>query len=255
MTRAESTNTYAWACATNGALTAAQRRAIKFAILRSFLPLGKSFVSSLVHRRNPPSPLPAPPDSPLVSLATEAAAEQSPALVAHGYRTWLIGAALADHDRMTVDPELLFVGSLLHDSGMMTEVIGEDFTIRSAQTILDLCSRTEALDPSARMQLADAVIAHATPGLTADENVIGFYVQSGAMADLAGLRMWDLPCGYLRAAYGAHPAHDVHRVVPELVRREARAVPDGRFALLHVGMNCVVRLSPTRLYTTPVVPG
>ena len=164
----------------------------------------------------------------------------------------MIGNALALHDRRHVDPELFYVASLLHDSGMMREVVGEDFTIRSARIVLYVCERVETLDPAVGPQLADAVVAHASPGLTAHDDAIAFYVQSGAMADVAGLRMWDLPRGYLAAAYARHPAYDVHRAVPELIRREARDVPDGRFALLRsAGMDRMVQLSPSRWYGFP----
>jgi hypothetical protein len=59
-------------------------------------------------------------------LAEAAAADQSPALAAHGYRTWMIGDALARHDGVAIDRELFYVASLLHDSGMMRQVVGED---------------------------------------------------------------------------------------------------------------------------------
>lgn len=61
--------------------------------------------------------------------------------------------------------------------------------------------------------------------------------------------MWDLPRRYLRNAYAAHPACGVHTEVPRLIRREARDVPDGRFALLERGgMDRVVQLSPNRRF-------
>jgi len=46
----QTTNSYAWACSTNGALSAEQRRATKAAIRRGYLDIGKGLVSSLVHR-------------------------------------------------------------------------------------------------------------------------------------------------------------------------------------------------------------
>ena len=79
------------------------------------------------------------------------------------------------------------------------------------------------------------------------DDEIAFYVQAGAMADLAGLRMWDLPRGYLAAAYAQHPACGVLRTVPELIRREARDVPEGRFAVLRsAGLHRMVQFPPTR---------
>jgi hypothetical protein len=239
--------TYAWACATNGALDAAQRRAVNAAIRAGYLDIARGLLRWPFVRR-PPAELPAAPDSKLARQAESAATDQGPALAGHGYRTWLVGVALADRDRASLDQEQFYVAALLHDAGMASEVLGEDFTIRSARIVLDVSARAEAGEATGA-RLADAVVAHATPGLAAADDPIGYYVQAGAMADLAGLRMWDLPKGYLRAAYTAHPGHGVHRVVPDLIRREARDVPEGRFALLRrAGMDRMVQVSPTRRF-------
>ena len=191
--------------------------------------------------------LPGAPDSALARLAEEAAADQGPALAGHGYRTWVIGDALALHDGLPLDRELFYVASLLHDSGLLREVVGQDFTIRSARLVLDLCGQVETVDDATGLRLADAIVGHASPGLTVKDDEIAFYVQAGAMADLAGLRMWDLPRGYLAAAYAQHPACDEHRTVPALIRREARDVPEGRFAVLRsAGLDRMVQFSPAR---------
>jgi hypothetical protein len=246
---ADNTYTYAWACETSGALTDAQRRAMKAAIRRSYFEIAKSVVAWPLHRSPRDTQLPIAPDSKLAVVAEEAAAEQSAALVGHGYRTWCVGYALAEQDRISLDAELFYAASLLHDSGMMREVVGEDFTIRSAHIVLEVCERDEATDPVSAARLADAVVAHASAGLTPRDDPIAFYVQAGALADLAGLRMWDLPRGYLRAAYEAHPAHGVHGEIQTLIRREAHDVPQGRFALLRrAGLDRMVQLSPTRRY-------
>jgi hypothetical protein len=244
-----STNSYTWSCSTNGALSAAQRRATKAAIRRAYVEIGRGLVASLKHRSGTNWSLPSAPDSALARLAEEAAADQGPALAGLGYRTWVIGDALALHDGSPMDPELFYVASLLHYSGMMRQVVGEDFTVRSAGIVLDLCERVGTMDDKIGPRLADAIVGHASPGLTVMDDEIAFYVQAGAMADLAGLRMWVLPRGFLRAAYKKHPACGVHRTVPELIRREVRDVPEGRFALLRsAGMDRMVQFSPTRRY-------
>ena len=78
-------------------------------------------------------------------------------------------------------------------------------------------------------------------------NNLSPFVQAGAMADLTGLRVHDLPWDQVRSIYGRHPRHDVHRSVATAVWREAKAVPQGRFALLaRCGFPLLVRLAPTR---------
>jgi hypothetical protein len=243
-----SPRTYAWARATSGALTAAEKKRMRSGVRAGYADFGLGLARWPIRRRPDATELPARPDSRLARVAEEAAIEQPPALTGHGYRTWVLGTALAQSDHVALDPELMYVTSLLHDSGMVREVAGEDFTVRSAETLIDVFGR--ANEPAERGLLAaDAAVSHASPGLTADENPTGRYVQAGAMADLIGLRMWDLPRGLLAEAYRQHPSQRVHRVIAELIRREARDVPDGRFALLkRSGLDRMVVLSPTRRY-------
>lgn len=234
-----------WALATSGALTAAQRRATLAPIARGVVDYVVGRARSWLPGSRSTLPEPAIPDSKLAQVAIEAAAEQSPELVGHGYRTWLIGGCLSALDGNRIDPELFFVASLLHDAGLASAVAGQDFTIRSAQVVEKACDGI--VEPERARRAADAVIGHATPGMTPEADPLAFYIQAGAMADLSGLRSWDLAWDQLRSIYARHPRHDVHRIVAGAVVREAAAVPNGRFALLaRCGFPLLVRVSPTR---------
>jgi hypothetical protein len=76
------------------------------------------------------------------------------------------------------------------------------------------------------------VVAHATPGLDRSVHPIGYYVQCGAMADLAGIRRWHLPPGATSQAYAQYPPHDIRRTLSALARRNAEEVPGSRMSLL-----------------------
>ena len=241
-------STCAWAQATGGALDPVQRRGVRRAIAQGYLDIAVGLARRPLRR---PVPVAAPTavDSKLAREAEDAAREQGAALAGHGYRTWILGHALAAQDRQVLDPELFYVAALLHDAGIVRVVTGEDFTIRSARVVSEIAARARPDDATVATSLADSVVAHATPGLTADVDPVGFYVQAGAMADLAALRRWDLPRGYTGAAYRAHPAADVFAVVAASIAAEARAVPRGRFAMLHrSGMALMVRWSPNRQF-------
>lgn len=245
MTGGRSPWTLDWALATSGALTSAQRRAMLLAITRGFLDYVAGRARSWFPGSLPPMPEPTIPDSKLAGTAIEAAAEQSPDLIGHGYRTWLLGGCLSALDERSIDPELFFVASLLHDVGLATAVAGQDFTIRSAQAVQRVCDGI--VDPDRTRAAADAVIGHASPGMTPDADPLAFYVQAGAMADLTGLRSWHLSWDQVRSIYARHPRHEVHRRVANAAGREAKAVPQGRFALLtQFGFPLLIRLSPTR---------
>jgi hypothetical protein len=151
--------------------------------------------------------------------AESAAREQGAALAGHGYRTWILGHALARQDRRALDPELFYVAALLHDAGIVRVVAGEDFTIRSARVVSEVAARVRPEDSSLATSLADSVVAHATPGLGSE------------------------------IAFRAHPANDVFGVVAASITAEARAVPRGRFAVLRrSGMSFMVRFSPNRQF-------
>ncbi|WIX76863.1 hypothetical protein QRX50_36360 [Amycolatopsis carbonis] len=223
---------YDWVCETNGVLTRAERSTVRTGMRKFLLETIGDFITWPMNRpRSTETLVPEFPDAEVASAAVEMSKKQGTTLLFHGYRTWLLGTALTQADHTEVDAELLFVTALLHDSGMLVSVPGEDFTRRSADTVLEVFDRAGA--PRRRaLEAADAVVAHATPGLDRSTDPIGYYVQGGAMADLAGIRRWDPPSGATGQGYALYPSHDIHRTLSALARRNAEELPDGRMALL-----------------------
>ena len=95
-------------------------------------------------------------------------------------------------------------------------------------------------------QAADAITVHATPGIAVDrDGALGVYVQAGAMYDLTGLRLGDLTRAYRDHVIGRHPRDGVTADLLAMIKAEASANPDGRFALLRrCGLPLLVRLNP-----------
>jgi len=138
------------------------------------------------------------------------------------------------------------VAALLHDAGLASTIAGEDFTIRSAKLARDVCARAGARGASAEA-LADAIVAHITPGITATDSPLGFYVQAGALLDLAGVRMRQLSPEFLKDIYARHPQEGMRTSIVQSLAREGAAVPRGRVTLLNrAGFGLSIRLSPTR---------
>jgi hypothetical protein len=189
----------------------------------------------------------APPDSALAKAAEAACDEQPRSLIGHGYRTWMFGAGLAALDGVTMDGELFYVASLLHDYGIINVIPGEDFTLRSVER-LERCARDANVEPSAVETAADGMTVHATPGITVDtDGALGTYVQAGAMFDLAGTRAGDLTRAYRDHVIHIHPRDGVSADVAAMVKAEAKANPDGRFALLRrCGLPELMKLNPLR---------
>jgi hypothetical protein len=239
----------AWLERTRGALTQRERRSLLGVIART---QGQNIAGRLrlATGRVPEriagidDALLAPPDSALAGEAEEASREQPAALIGHGYRTWAYGRALATLDRIALDDELFYVASLLHDAGLTDAVTGEDFTLRSAHRAarcMEAAGRPEAID-----LVSDAISAHATPGATLEKDgPLAFFIQAGAVLDLAGFRLWDLPHSYVRQVLATHERGSITDTIIDLIRAEAHAVPDGRFALLaRYGFTLAVRVAP-----------
>ncbi|MDP7722477.1 hypothetical protein [Mycobacterium sp. TY814] len=173
-----------------------------------------------------------PPDSRFAREAEAAAAEQSPVIVGHSYRSWIFGRALADVDGVAVDDELLYAGCLLHDHGIAPVVPGEDFTVRSARRAIE-CATSAQLDDQRATQLADAITVHTTPGVSVErDGPIGYYIQTGAMVDIVGNRIWDLSARLVDDTLARYDRSGFTRELAAHFTAEAKAVGRGRFALV-----------------------
>lgn len=250
--------TYDWCASTGGALTPAQRRRLLARSLAAYADHATGLARLALGRRaDGPVVLPTAPDAALTRAAVEVAADQGPELEGHGFRTWLFGGALAERDGAVLDPELFHVAAICHDAGAAQSVAGEDFTIRSADTAVAAFDRADRpLDADRARQVRDGVVAHTTAGVTVDVSTIGTYVQAGAMLDLAGVRLVDLPRATVDEVFARHPAGAVRDRILRVIRDEAAAVPRGRFAQLRrLGLGLAVRTSPSlRGRRTPQVP-
>jgi hypothetical protein len=234
-----------WLERTNGSLTKAERRRLVPAILRGQASGIAGRLALLARRRaKGPMTVPTPPDSRLARDAEEAAAEQPAAILGHSYRTWAFGRALVAVDGESVDEELFYVASLLHDAGLADVVTGEDFTLRSGRLAAPIVETHRGLD--AARHVCDAISAHATPGASvAVDGPEAFYVQSGATLDLGGLRLHHLSADLVDSVLAAHSREGVVTDISARITAEAAAVPDGRFALLKkTGFLQALRLAP-----------
>ena len=186
-----------------------------------------------------------PPDSALAREAEKACAEQGDSIIGHSYRTWLYGTALAHVDHAELDQELFYAAALVHDHGIEHIREGRCFTVASADRALAL-ARAANISQSDAEHIADAITVHATPGATIErDGATGTYVQQGAVADLAGVRRWDISPGNREAIVARHPRGAVKEDIKRLVTAESKAVPGGRFALLRrCGFLVVVGMDP-----------
>jgi hypothetical protein len=241
-----------WTRRTNGALSRRERRHLLGEVVRS----QARYMAGRIRLATGRVPSGAreiafadlrPPDSAFARAAEEACAEQPPAVIGHGYRSWAFGSGLATLDRAELDPELFYVACLLHDHGLAHPVAGQDFTLRSAERA-ERCAQETGVPADAATAIGDAITIHSTPGIDRDrDGTLGFYVQNGAMFDLAGGRADELARSYREDAIAAYPRDGVTAEIGAMVKAEARANPTGRFALLRrCGFVSLMKLSPLR---------
>lgn len=240
-----------WLRETGGSLTARQRFELLPALLRTFGQFVGDRLSLAFGRTRPLSHSvddlwPVPPDSSICHRAEEEARElQSAPLVNHAYRTWVFGSAFAMLDEARLDPEVFHVGSLLHDAGLESSKEAQCFTYRSAEAA-QAVARKAAFDEQRTLQIMNGIANHITPGLRKEQQSIGYYLQAGAMADLLGLRAWELPSELLSRTEERFPRFNAHRELSQRWRAESKAVPLGRAHYAHAwgGFAHLVRLLP-----------
>jgi hypothetical protein len=239
-----------WARRTDGRLTSRERRRLLAAIAlgqwenvigRAKLALGRLPAGAA----NVDLDTFVAPDSLFAREAEQACAELPSSLVGHSHRTWLFGRALAALDGSTLDVELFYCGSLLHDHGIAQPTPGRDFTLASAERAL-ACAKTARVEDDRAEAVADAICVHTTPGVAIDhDGELGCYLQWGAMVDGAGLRIGDVAPANVAEILRRHPRGDFKRQLVTMIRAEAAALPQGRFGLLRrCGLPLAVRIAP-----------
>lgn len=225
---------FAWTQRTKGSLTRRERLQLLGSVVSS---QRDYFLHRL--RRDRPSTTPRPgtreirpPDSRFAREVEVAATEQNPVILGHSYRSWIFGRALADVDGIEVDEELLFAGALLHDHGIDPVVPGEDFTLRSARRATE-CATAVGMDSERAATLADGITVHTTPGITTErDGALGYYIQNGALVDIAGNRIWDLSKPLIDDTLARYDRRGFTHGLAGHFTTEAKAVPGGRFSML-----------------------
>lgn len=237
-----------WAVRTGGALSGAQRRALRLALVREVPKLmadrarwaagrgGRGRFDFAGFRA---------PDSELARAAEEFAREElSVALLEHSYRTYFFGRVLAEIDGARVDDELVYIACLLHDLTLERPTPGRCFAVTGGEGAAAFAVRSGA-EPERARAIGAAIAAHVTPGVAADLGDAGGFVSAGASLDVIGSRVDEIDREWLADLLRRHPRHQLKKRLATAFREEATAMPKGRTALLlQAGFTTTVRLAP-----------
>lgn len=128
------------------------------------------------------------PDTQVCLAAMELAREHSPPfLFNHVMRTFAFGHAAGALQGAPFDPEMLFLGSVLHDLGLIDRFVGQErFEIDSADAAADFLSKQGYSDKKIAV-IWDAIALHSTPGVPQRKQPEIALVQLGAGIDIGAI--------------------------------------------------------------------
>lgn len=240
-----------WGGATNGELSTTERRSLRRAVLRDTRVYARSRLLLLLGGGSRSASVDLAvmdmPDTDLCrAVESTASALQSSALLAHAYRTVAYAHAIAQLDNVSFDQELLWCAALLHDVEIERPAAGHCFAVRGGQTAFRVAVDSGA-DVATASTLGDAVSRHATPDLDARTQPLPYLVASGALVDVLGKRLEQMSRSFIGAVRAQHPQGDFHPRIAQLWSDEAKAVPQGRAALVEkmVRFSLAARFAPS----------
>jgi hypothetical protein len=223
--------TLGWARARNGQLT---RRERLRGIANGIVVLVRTAPAQVRQRLGLPNPRAFEydldrlviPDSEIARDAEDLCREaSSDGLVNHCLRTYAWGAILGARDGLEPDPELLYVGSLLHDLALTDRFRDHSpmacFAARGAIAATEWAA--ERGWPEHRCAtLGDAISLHLNIRVPEELGPEARLLQAGAALDAAGMRYWDLDRKTASAVVDRYPRHRMKEELYPLFIAEAK---------------------------------
>lgn len=190
------------------------------------------------------------PDSPAARDAEELCAELEPHLANHSRRSYLWSAILARHDGLSVDEELVYVGTLIHDHGLPRAIETRDrrcFTVTSAATAAEV-ARRHGWDGARADAVAEGITLHLNPYVPREQGTEAHVMNAGIALDVAGLRHWQVDRVTKDAVLARHPREELKRRFSAQLRDHARHAPGCRAHVLmrRAGFGAMIRTAPFR---------
>ena len=169
-------------------------------------------------------------DTPIVARAMDLARTHSePFLFNHAVRSWLFAVRLGQLQDIPHDPEVVAVGSLLHDLGLTDSFTGpRRFEIEGADAARAF-AREEGLDDR-RVQLVwDTVALNSTPSIALYKETDVALCTAGIGLDYGGPQYDRIPPGEMKSILDAFPRLDMKRAFTDSVCRIVKARPGSTY--------------------------
>jgi HD superfamily phosphodiesterase len=175
------------------------------------------------------------PDTVLVREATELVREAaSPLLFDHSRRVFLWASLQGDRLGLHYDPELLYVGAMFHDLGLVEGHRSEDerFEIDGANAARVFLER-HGLPEASVMTVWESIALHTTPEVPRYKQAEVQLVTLGVEYDVLGLHHDELSPEQRRAVLEAHPRPNFKQGIIEAFSAGIRDKPETAFGTMN----------------------
>ena len=175
------------------------------------------------------------PDSTLVREATDFVQDISTQLLFdHSRRVYLWGSLQGDKLGLDYDPELLYVGAMFHDVGLVEGHRSENerFEIDGANAARDFLER-HGLAEERVMTVWEAIALHTTPEIPRYKQPEVRLVSLGVEYDVLGLHFDDISPDDREAVVAAHPRTGFKTGIVEAFSLGMRDKPETTFGTMN----------------------
>jgi hypothetical protein len=147
------------------------------------------------------------PDSQMARAATELVRDtETELLYHHSRRVFLFGALAGKRQHLQFDPELMYIGAMFHDMGLVAPYSTPDlrFEVDGANTARDFLRSYDIGE--AEIELVwDAIALHTTPGIPEHKKPVVALVTAGVEMDVLGINYERFSEEQRQLVVAAHP--------------------------------------------------
>jgi len=166
-------------------------------------------------------------DTPLISRAMDLArAHSEPYLFNHAVRSWLFAVRLGQLQGIPHDPEVIAVGTLLHDLGLTERFTGpKRFEIEGADAARAF-AREEGFDDRQVQLIWDTVALNSTPSIALYKEAEVALSTAGIGLDWGGFQYDRIPANEMKSILAAFPRLDMKKGFTDSVCRIVKTRPE-----------------------------
>ncbi|KGE77591.1 HD domain-containing protein [Halomonas salina] len=251
---------FAWSETTEGVLNAREKAHLIYQLVRSQMDEGLSRLvwrlghSSVRKRAVEPSRVQAPDSALCRRVEARVAAHYSPALLAHCYRSWWMGALVGEALGIEADAEMLYVACLMHDVGLTdahASCIAETaFQVTGAREARRLALAEQWHDDDA-IRLYESISYHLNPWLDARRHTPeALLLKYGAHMDVVGAYRHLLSEEALRAIHRHHPREGFRQEITRSIVSAPHRAGGHAHCLRRLGFARLAGNNPLEQYAT-----